>query len=244
MKNGNLYQEVKSAKKDDRVAWAKKYEVLLAMKKELEAATKPIEEKYEPILKELDKEACEKNSKVWHVAGIYHDYASFPVRTITDVFAVFLSYVEGEKYIPYRNYQNHDINEGSIIIKESVNNQYDIIDYDTLDKLYKNGDLIRLDSGFASLVDFYDYVGEPNYYFGKFNYLREFVNRLINYRIDNDKKNDITEEEIYSFVCDFISTHPDLVQKNKDKREQMLMEQAKEEAVISQCKKLELNLKK
>ena len=240
MKNGNLYQEVKSAKKDDRVASAKRYEMELAMERELEEATRPIKEKYEPILK-----ALEKGTRMWHVAGIYHDYGRFCTRDITDIVAVFLTYIEGEKYIVYRNWNNHKITENSIIIKEDVNKQYDEIDYDTLDMLYKNGDLIRLDNGFSNMVDFYNNVGEPNYSFGQFNYLREFVNRLIQYRIDNDKKNvtDITVDDLYSFMCKFISSHPDLAQKNKDKREQMLMGQNEEETVITGCKKLEKTLK-
>lgn len=245
MKNGNLYQEVKSAKKDGRVASAKRYEMELAMERELEEATRPIKEKYEPILKTLEKEEFEKGTKMWHIAGIYHDYGRFSTRDITDIVAVFLSYVEGEKYIPYRNRENHEINESSIIIKADVNKQYDIIDYDTLDMLYKNGDLIRLDSGFSNTVDFYNYLGKPNYSFGQFNYLREFVNRLIQYRIDNGKKNanDITMEELYSFMFHFILAHPDLAKKNKDKREQMLIEQTEEITVISECKKLEIKLK-
>ncbi len=245
MKNGNLYQKVKSAKKDDRVAWAKYYEMLWAMEKELEEATRPIKEKYEPILKILKKEAYEKGGKVWDIAGMYHDCGRFFAPNITDIIAVFLTYIEGEKYIPYRNWKNNEINENSIIIKESVNNQYDKIDYSTLDKLYKNGDLIRLNSGFSNMVDFYNNVGEANYSFGEFSYLHEFVNRLIQYRIENDKKNvnEITMDDLYSFMCNFILTHPDLAQKNKDKREQMLMRESEEDKLMLECKKLEKRLK-
>lgn len=243
MKNRNLYQQVKSVKKDLRVVWAKRYEMELAMKRELEEATKPIKEKYAPLFDALNKEIREKNRKVFYVAGIYHDCGSFFALDITNIFAIFLSYIEGEKYIPYRNFKNLKITESSIIIKESVNKQYDEIDYDTLDKLYKNGDLIMLDRGFSNVVEFYNYVGEPNYSFGQFKYLHEFVNRLIQYRADNDKKNYITMEELYSFMCNFISAHPDLAQRNKDKREQMLMGQSEDEKLISECKKLEKKLK-
>lgn len=249
MKNGNLYQKIKSAKKEYRVATAKKYEMLLTMEKELKGVTSPneevtksIEEKYEPILKVLKKEESKKRDKVWDLAQIYHDYSSFLTGYITDIIAVFLTYIEGEQYIPYRNWENHEISEGSIIIKESVNKQYDKIDYVTLEKLYENGDLIRLNNGISNMVSFYDYVGEPHYSFGKFNYLYEFVNRLIQYRIDNNKKFNITMEDLYSFMSNFIVAHPDLAQKNKDKREQMLMEQSEEESLITEFKKLELKL--
>ena len=246
MKNGNLYQEVKSAKKDYKVARAKKYEIELEMQRELEEAIRPINEKYEPILKAIEKEKSEKFGRVWHIAGIYHDYGCFYTSIITNFFAAFLSYVEGEKFIPYRHYENHELNEGSMIIKEEVDKQYDEINYDTLDKLYKHGDLILLDTGFSNMVDFYNYFGKPNYKFGKFNYLREFVNRLIQYRIDKDKKDvmSINAEDLYSFAGEFLLSHSDLVAKNKDKREQMLMVQSEQEPLISQCKKLELIPKK
>lgn len=241
MKNGNLYQELESANKDYRVALAKKYEIVLAMQRELEEATRPIKGKYESILKAMEKETSEKCENLWHIAGIYHDYGMFYTSIITNFFAAFLSYVEGEKFITYRH-ENYKINEGSMIIKEEVDKQYYTINYDTLDKLYQNGDVILLDTGFSNMVDFYNYVGEPNYKFGKFNYLREFVNRLIQYRIDNDKKDvmSINEEDLYSFASEFLLAHPDLVAKNKDKREQMLMSQSEEQPIISQCKKLEL----
>ena len=129
MKNGNLYQKLKLAKKDYRVAWAKQYEMEVAMKKELEEVTRPIREKYAPILKALEKETSKRSREVWHIGGIYHDYGSFFVRDIVDIFAFFLTYIEGEKYIPYRNWENYEITEGSIIIKENINKQYDKIDY-------------------------------------------------------------------------------------------------------------------
>lgn len=240
MKNGNLYQEVKSAKKENRVAWAKLYEMELAMRKELKEAIKPIKEKYEPILKALRKEASEKNGNVWNVAGIYHDCGRFCRYDIVNIVAVFLSYIEGERYIPFAS---SEVGQNSIIVKEKVLEQCDNMNYDILDKLYKNGDLVMLDNVYSNMVDFYNNVGDPNYSFGQFNYLREFVNRLIQYRIDNDKKNDIIMEDLYTFMCNFISTHPDLAQKNKDKRQQMLMGQIEEDTVISECKKLEIELK-
>lgn len=239
MKNGNLYQEVKSAKKDERVAWARYYEMAVAMKREMEEATRPIKEKYNPILKELGNEVSEKNGKVCHIVKIYHDCGRFSRYNIVNIVAVLLSYIEGEKYIPF---SSSIFSLNSMIIKED-SKQYNNIDYDTLDKLYKNGDLIILDKSYSNMVDFYNNVGDSNSLFGPFNYLHEFVNRLIQYRIENDKKDSITMEELYLFMFNFISTHPDLAQKNKDKREQMLMGQSEEDTLISECKKLEIELK-
>lgn len=78
------------------------------------------------------------------IANIYNDYCHFNIGDMVDIFAIFLTYMEGEKYIPYRHFGNFSINKGSIIIKETVDKQYDKIDYDTLNNLYKHGDLIIL----------------------------------------------------------------------------------------------------
>lgn len=217
MENGNFYQKVKDAKKEEEAR-------LNDLKWAMERARK-------------------ENS--WNVAGMYHDFGSFCVRDITDAFAVLLTYIEGEKFIPYRDFINTKINEGSIIIKDDVNKKYDRIDYDTLHKLYENGDLIQLDNGFSNIVSFYNYIGEPNYRFGQMDYLREFVDQLIQYRMENNKRtrNDITMEELYSFICTFLSSYPDLAQKNKEKREQWLIEQIEEDPVTLECKKLEIGLK-
>lgn len=243
MKNNNLYQQIKSAKKEERVADYNYYEMEKNYQKELLEAAKPIEEKYQPVLKELKKIAIDKGSNVWHLAGIYRDHAEFSRHAIVNIFAALLSYIEGEKYIPY--YTTEAL-QNSIIIKEETSKQCgENIDYVTLDTLYKNGDLVMLDDGFSSHVSFYDNVGNPNFSFGNFNYLREFVNRLIQYRIDNnlDSKN-LDMEKIYSFMCHFISTHPELSEKNKEKREQMFIENNDETALELGYNKLVKMIKK
>lgn len=94
------------------------------MERELEATTRAIKKKYKPTLEALKKEFDEKRSIVWSIGGIRHDCGSFFTRDIVDIVAVLLTYIEGERYIPYRNWDNLKITEGSIIIKEEVNRQY------------------------------------------------------------------------------------------------------------------------
>lgn len=53
----------------------------------------------------------------------------------------------------------------------------------------------------------------------------------------------MTFDELYAFMCNFIATHPELAEKNKAKREQMLMKQSEEET-LTNCRKLAINLKK
>ena len=132
-----------------------------------------------------------------------------------------------------------------MIIKEDVAKQYDTINYYTIDKLYRNGDLILLTPGMNAsyMVYFYDLYGKADYKLGNYNYLKEFILRLIQYRVDNGKKyfDSFTVEDLYSFTCEFLLKHPDLVTKNKDKRNQMVAESKEDNSLFTLCKKLELN---
>lgn len=237
MKDESLYQKLKLAKKEERIASSKVFKTTAAMEKEIAAATKAIQEKYDAILRPLVKDASDKGSLVWEIGGQYRDYGSFRRFDIVNIFATFLSFIEGESYIPYAS---SEVSQNSIIVKEEVIKQYERLNYDLLDYLYENGDLIMLDDEYSNIVNLYNNIGDPNFKFGRFNYLREFVNRLMQYRINNDKK-DMTEEEFILFMSHFVATHPDLAQKNKEKREQMLMEQGEKTTTIAGVKKLNLS---
>ena len=219
MKDFSLYHRKKAAEKDDLVAFKKCYEMAQKMQKELEEAEKGIKKKYEPIFKNFDIIAKKRND----IETIYHDCSTFYANDITTVLCMLIGYIEGERYISYRHFENY-ATPSMVVIKETVDNLYERKDHIISDTLYKNGDLIFINTGFHNTLSFYNYVGEPNYKFGKYNYLYEFVNRLIQYRYDNDLINliDISMDDLYIFMCDFISKHPDLIMKNKDKRDKML----------------------
>lgn len=196
-----------------------------------------------PVYNEAIKEVRKKRGDLLHLSYEYYVYASFVNIMITDFFADFLSYVEGEKFVVGRNVL--DTKENTMIIKEDVAKQYGTIDYYTIDKLYRNGDLILLSPGMNAsyMVYFYDLYGKADYKLGNYNYLKEFILRLIQYRIDNGKKyfDSFTVEDLYSFTCEFLLKHPDLVTKNKDKRNQMVVESKEDNSLFTLCKKIELN---
>ena len=211
----------------------------LAKEKEIDEAIKAIDEKYKPFFEELEEESLKHEMYLWKIGGLYHDYSTFFRNNfrsdINDIIAVLLTYVEGEKFIPYSN-------ADSIIIKKKVRDKYDNIDTATFDLLYKNGDLVMIGKADVYKVDVYNCLGDPYCCFGSFNYLREFMNRLIQYRVENNKIFRMTKEELYLFVCDFLGKHPNLVQKNKVKRDLMLTEQKEEDTMLSECMKLERSL--
>ena len=227
MKLKELNQKIEDANKE----YEKVMMEVLKKRKEMERELEAVKEKYNPILESLEEDLSNKWKKFRELAGIYHDYGCFKYDKegdISDILCSLLTYVEGEKFIPYTGI--FDIRDGSIIIKEKTMQECDKTDWNFLDKLYNSGDLIIVDKGLSDNIELYNFAGEPNYKFGEFDYLSSFVEELIQYRLDNNEKEDsnITMDELYSCMCKFISTHPELIEKNKDKREKMLTEQDEE----------------
>lgn len=147
-----------------------------------------------------------------------HKYSDFPVWDILYTLSSFLSYVEGEKYVP------HIISylDPTVIVKESlINNEK--LDKDSISKLYDNGDLVMFNNHSYIRLDFYDKNNEVNYMVGNFDYLNNFIHGLIQYRIDNNKKEDMSfEKDLYKYIIDYLNNNPDLVKRNSEKRNDML----------------------
>lgn len=236
MKDNNLYRELKRASKEAKNASLKRNELEKAMNKEISS----IKEKYKPIMEVAKKEAYEKSDKVRTIGDLYKQYSCFHRTFIENLFAILLSYIEGEKFIPF--FTKDYIKENkikNIIIKEKVSKKYKIIDDDILNELLEKGDLVLLNGFYYNIIYFYDNLGIPLFDFGNFTYLYEFLNRLIQYRIDNNFKDYILSENLYSFIYDFLVNNKELVRKNKEKRDKMLSEYNEDEIIV-QCKKLEL----
>ena len=89
MKNGNLYQELKTAKKDYKIAHTRE----LAMEKKFKEATSSIQENMKPILIAVGIEDYKKGEKFWNLADRYKDYSRFFILDIVDIFLELLIYV-------------------------------------------------------------------------------------------------------------------------------------------------------
>ncbi len=228
MENKNLYQKLKQVQKDRKAILNKKNELELQRKKELEEVTKPIKEKYDPIIAELNKKSNEKKEEFYYIAKLYHNYGSFSAYDIVHVLAALITYIEGEKYVVYKNPYGY---ESCLIIKEDVYQKYVVIHGGMFDMLYENNDIIILSEDSSTHIEFYDWIGKPCRKFGKFDYLYEFVNRLIQYQFEHDANpeknmgisNAIEPEDLLKFMYHFIETHPNLAKKNQEKRDQMFM---------------------
>ena len=196
---------------------------VLRVRTERERELEKVKEKYEPTIKALDNALSEKWNNFRKIAKIYYDYACFKRDKdgdISNIICHLLSYVEGESFIPYT--QDFSIQDGSIIIKEKALKDFDINNKNTFERLYNNGDLVMIDDGHTSDIELYNLSGKPEFKFGNYTYLTDFVEDLIQYRMDNNKGNasTISMEELYTCLVEFLSKYPELYKKSEANRKE------------------------
>ena len=221
MKNGNLYQQLKSARREASIATVQRYGVQAEMGRKIAEAREAIIAKYAPTLNPLKKAEREANSRVWDLGRERHDYGCFNNYDLVHSMAAFMTYVEGERFVvhPIRT-----ANQNKVIMREEIALAYPDMDDMTLMDFVASGDCILLDQGYSNGADLFNYVGEPNYMFGPYNYLKEFANRLVEYRKENGLKDyDMEMEDIYEYMAMFLISHPELVQRNKVSRDRLLL---------------------
>lgn len=160
------------------------------------------------------------------------DYSSFDLVMIGEVLAKITSHYENESYSYQQTYyfcKDNRVGGGiivvehpAIIIDDSVKRRFYSFNTDDLDKLKNDGKaLILIDNLKNNSVDsikfyyFNDKTNELklNVNFGKFKYLKEFINKLIIYKLKNNI-NDISNEELENIMNDFINENSKKLIKN------------------------------
>ena len=184
------------------------------------------------------------NNVLYDLGYDLREYSSFRTGITEEVISVLLTYVEGERFVPYMYFRN-GLYTHEIVVKESLNNGNSIKDNDELDRLCDKGDIVILNEGMGSHILFYDIEGESYYNLSKYDYLKDFIHELIQYRIDNSIKNkDISESQEYEVLYNYLKKHPELRKKNKKKREALLNETEKNVETSHVLSKIKKSVKK
>lgn len=150
------------------------------------------------------------------------DYSSFDLVMIGEALAKIASYYENETYSYQQTHYfcvDYAVGGGMIfiahpalIINDSVKKRFYSYNNDDLDTLIEDGNgLILIDNLKNSAVDsinfysFNDKINELklNVCFGKFKYLKYFINKVIVYKLKNNIT-DITKEELENIMNEFI----------------------------------------
>lgn len=245
MKSDSLYQQTKRARRNQRVAvdLVSKFEA--QKEKEMQEklkGVKPMSTKHMNILTSLinkyariialaKKTQENTEEELINLGEEFQSYTRFNSFDIVRAMATFMTYIEGEEYLPAHS---TEALQNSIIIKKSaikdeselepgINGVHPEISSDELTEAYYNGDAILLDNGYSNEVELYNNIGQLTYSIGNYTYLHEFFNRLILYRIENEMSGCQNGMDwIFEYMAEYLRMHPELAYMNKSKRDAML----------------------
>ncbi len=237
-KQKTIFGELKKAKKESDIASVKEKELMQAMQAEI----KKVVERFTPSLNEVQKNCLDKILYMYDIGESLFEYASFYVRDICEIVAKLMSYIELE---PFVTTDNDEANINGIIIRKATLDRlgektFRDLDFVAIEKLYHENELAFLQDVLSSQVRLYSKIGEPLYQLGNFNYVKEFINRLIIYRIENKMKA-ITIDELYKFMYRFLLTHRHLIEESKARKMTKLATEEEREQLLSKYSLLKKN---
>ena len=189
---------------------------------------KKITKSYESKFRYSRHQLIIENEKQERFAKRLNEYATFDTANINSLFAALVMFVEGERFVPlWQQFYGVDVLQypySCIIIREKALMNNSFINQASLERLIESGEAFKLCDGIKTEVQFFDEHGLPNYNFGAYKYLEEFLVYLIDYRIKmgNLDPEVVSWENLSSILINFIMTHQTLLLKNKTKREKML----------------------
>jgi len=223
---------------------------------ELEQATKNIKDKYTKLQENKSKELDEHLAELDSYCQMLESYSYFEEKMIGNVIANLMSIFEGIDFTYQDTY--YDTKEvihlaldteatkkvrkytRVIVAEEYKDSEYS--DKGTnLNLLVSKGNALILVGHAKHLPNgilFYraksiDHSLEQTIKFGKFTYVKEFIDRLISYKLENEIKN-ISIDEIIEIQREFISSNLEQIQKNYCTVEQQREEQMKKKLETEQ----------
>lgn len=217
-------------------------------KLELKTIKKQIDEKYSTVKEEKYKELEEHNCRIDAYCQKLETYSRFQGREIGKIIASLVRTFEGTNYV-YQGayYYTTQVNslafdEESINVRKHprivVSLEYRADSYsedrNSLDSIVKNGKAIILVDDAETLENgilFYcanteNHSLEQRVNFGRFSYVKEFIDGVISYRLEHDLKT-ISYDELEKLEVDFIAVRVEQIEENYAKLEQQQETQMK-----------------
>lgn len=202
---------------------------------ELAQATKQINDKYSKLLENKYKELCELNYRTNDLYKVIEFYSYFDVKEIGDAISSLMSVFEGLRFIYQDTYYLtkqaqrfvFDCDETSvekhvrIIVAEEYSDESYSDNRTSLNLLIKNEKAFVLDEDTDIIkkeVPFYylnmnSHSLEQTINFGKFSYVKDFIDILISYKIENKLKN-ISFDEVVKLETEFIESRLEEIKEN------------------------------
>ena len=226
----NLHNKYKTAKQS-------KEKLLLEREKEIEKTTKKIIKSYSQKLTQNDKDITFAKKELNAFDKLFAKYSTFDINLVGKAIQQLISIVENEEYI-YKQVthkfkivqfgfidswtEDVQIKVKIIVRKDKLINCYESSDSgeSKIDELVKNGDALLLtekdkDNNDEKCIFYTSQDGQVicNVDFGKFDYIKKFIDSIIQYRFQNDLTK-FTEKDMLSFMKNFLIEHRDIILKN------------------------------
>lgn len=176
---------------------------LLKRKKEIEEASKKIIDSYSKKLNQSEENIIFTQNILNEFTSLFFEYSTFNLASVGRCLQELVSIIEGDEYI-YEQIIDKKENIKSFIARKDNN-------------LVKSENVLLLsaDDEDNDKITFYTIQKDQikcNIDFGKFDYVKEFIDELIQYRFQNNIK-DFTEKDMLRFMKNFIINHKDFALK-------------------------------
>lgn len=218
-------------------------DVLLAQRDlEVKRETERIIKKYEEKIKQNNEENYSTKKQLKDLRETILNYSTFDLELLGKCLEQLVSIFEGESFLYREAVHNSKITKPGVmdsweedvktkvkmIVKESkLTNNYnsDSSNNSTIDKLINDGNAIVLeekdfflrDSDIITIYSLKDNQLISNINFNKFDYVRELIDNIIQFRFQNNKIK-FNEKDILSYMKNFILERKDIILKNQKKK--------------------------
>lgn len=227
----NLYNKYKSIEQT-------REELLLKREKEIEEATEKIIKSYSIKLTKNNEDITFIKKELNDFDKLFAKYSMFDIDLVGKSIQQLISIVESEEYL-YKQVihklkkrvhgvmdsWDEDIQTKATIVvrKDKLMNCYESSykSESKINKLIKNGDALLLSEQDINTrnnkkITFYTSIdGQVLYHidYGRFNYIKEFIDSIVQYRFENNMI-EFTEENMLSFMKNFVIGHKDIIIEN------------------------------
>jgi len=218
-------------------------EALLAQRDlEIKKETERIIKEYEEKIKQNNDENYSTKKQLKNLEETILNYSTFDLGLLGKCLEQLVSIFEGESFLYREAVHNSKITKHGVmdsweedvktkvkmIIKESkLTNNYNSnsSDNNAIDKLINDGNAIVLeendfflrDSDIITIYSLKDNQLISNINFNKFDYVKEFIDNIIQFRFQHNKLK-FNEKDILNYMKSFILERKDMILKNQNKK--------------------------
>jgi len=225
----NFQEKLQALRKDKAIAIAGIEAVEANKQEEIKKITKSIEKKYSGKIEKYNEEFKNSVSNIHKYCRLIEKYSTFNRRDISYILADLVSVFEGKKYIvsqmSYHPEKGSPAQVQDVLVIIEKSNYEKIKDKNYLEERYlyhliKNYKIIVLDAKFSlcmpETIKFFKFETgtiNQNISLRGYDYLKEYINMVINYRLENNIE-EITEEELENLKNQFILSNKDNIENN------------------------------